>query len=154
MNVIGYFIKLKKCWDELACIRLLPSYTCSASKELSDICDNDKLIQFLMGLNSSYDHVRYQILLMDSFPPINKAYLMVLQMEKQREVNTLVSNVNDNSIAMMAKNQSGSSRDWLQRDIPKERNWEEDEKFCDYCRNTGHTKDNCFKIIGYLDWFK
>lgn len=25
---------------------------------------------------------------------------------------------------------------------------------CDHCNMKGHTKDGCFKLIGYPDWFK
>ncbi|KAF7820341.1 uncharacterized protein G2W53_025796 [Senna tora] len=27
-------------------------------------------------------------------------------------------------------------------------------KYCDHCKTNGHTKDTCFKIHGYLEWFK
>ncbi|KAJ0016708.1 hypothetical protein Pint_10816 [Pistacia integerrima] len=46
----------------------------------------NRLMQFLVGLNDSFDHIRNQILLMDPLPIINKAYSMVLRVEKQREV--------------------------------------------------------------------
>ncbi|KAJ0101643.1 hypothetical protein Patl1_06341 [Pistacia atlantica] len=35
-------------------------------------------MQFLMGLNDSFDHVRNQILVMDPLPIINKAHSMIL----------------------------------------------------------------------------
>ena len=40
-----------------------------------------------MGLNDAYDHIRNQIQVMDPFSSIGKAYSMILQVEKQREVN-------------------------------------------------------------------
>lgn len=27
-------------------------------------------------------------------------------------------------------------------------------KKCDYCGMRGHTKEECFKIVGYPEWFK
>lgn len=27
-------------------------------------------------------------------------------------------------------------------------------RFCDHCQRNGHTKDQCFKLVGYLDWYK
>ncbi|KAL0370630.1 UNVERIFIED_CONTAM: Retrovirus-related Pol polyprotein from transposon RE1 [Sesamum angustifolium] len=42
-------------------------------------------MQFLMGLHESFDHVRNHILLMEPLPSVNKAYSMVLRVEKQSE---------------------------------------------------------------------
>ena len=27
-------------------------------------------------------------------------------------------------------------------------------RFCNYCKKEGHTKDVCFKLVGYPDWYK
>ncbi|GJU19868.1 reverse transcriptase domain-containing protein [Tanacetum coccineum] len=47
---------------------------------------NSKLIQFLMKLNDDYESVRSQILAMDPLPIVNKAYYIVQQIEKQKQV--------------------------------------------------------------------
>ena len=39
-----------------------------------------------MHLNDSYDAIRGQILLLDPLPPVNRAYLMIQRVEKQRQV--------------------------------------------------------------------
>jgi len=44
------------------------------------------MLQFLMGLNSTYDTTRGQILSMDPFPSVNRAYYILQQLEKQRQV--------------------------------------------------------------------
>jgi len=41
-------------------------------------------MQFLNGLNDSYSQVRTQILMMESIPSIDKAFLLVIQEERQR----------------------------------------------------------------------
>lgn len=48
--------------------------------------NGDRLIQFLLGLNDSFDHVRNQILIMEPLPSLNRAYSIVLSVEKQKEV--------------------------------------------------------------------
>ena len=40
-------------------------------------------MQFLKGLNDQYSVVCSQILLMDPLPPINRAYALILQQERQ-----------------------------------------------------------------------
>lgn len=88
LSVVQYFTELKKLWDELACLMPIPQCTCGAAKSVSDITMANHLMQFLMGLNDSFDNIHNQRLLIDPLPSLNKAYSMVLRMDKQREVQT------------------------------------------------------------------
>lgn len=45
------------------------------------IDSQNKLMQFLMGLNEAYDSIRNQILVMDPLPSVNKAYAMILRVK-------------------------------------------------------------------------
>lgn len=84
----------QEAWDELDLLRKMlvcrcganENSVCSLSKRSRELIEEDKLIQFLMGLNEVYDVVKIQMLLMDHFPTINKAYTMIQRVEKQREV--------------------------------------------------------------------
>ncbi|KAL0411791.1 UNVERIFIED_CONTAM: hypothetical protein Slati_3768800 [Sesamum latifolium] len=58
LTVLAYFGKLKKLSDELSCLVSIPSCRCGASKETADLPVADNLMQFLVGLNDSFDHVR------------------------------------------------------------------------------------------------
>lgn len=42
----------------------------------------EKLMQFLVGLNASFNQMREQILLMDPLPDVYKAYCLMLLVEK------------------------------------------------------------------------
>lgn len=83
-------MQLKKLWDELGLHRKYPKCQCGAmnncicnvSKRTSELNKEDKLIQFLMGLNEGYEAIKSQIMLMDPFPTINKAYAIILRIEK------------------------------------------------------------------------
>ncbi|KAL0283164.1 UNVERIFIED_CONTAM: hypothetical protein Sangu_2906000 [Sesamum angustifolium] len=81
--VSTYFTKLKKLWDELACLNPLPSCSCGSSKAQADMTSSSQLIQFLMGLSDAYDHIRNQVLLMDPLSSIGTAYSMIRRVEKQ-----------------------------------------------------------------------
>lgn len=105
MSIVKYYTKMKRFWDELDSLRKIPicscdGCTCGITAAIHRMDNEEKLMQFLLGLNDSYDHVRNQILLMDPFPSINKAYNMVLNVEKQREVAHVPSFHNDVSAAM------------------------------------------------------
>ncbi|KAL0462469.1 UNVERIFIED_CONTAM: hypothetical protein Slati_0134500 [Sesamum latifolium] len=68
LSVSAYFSKLKKLWDELACLVSTSSCSCGASKGIAALYVEDNLMQFLMGLNDSFDHVCDQILMMEPLP--------------------------------------------------------------------------------------
>lgn len=62
-----------------------------------DSLESNKLVQFLMGLNDTYDAIRGQILLLEPLPNVSKAYSMILWVEKQREVNQSYINIQENN---------------------------------------------------------
>ncbi|KAH7567810.1 hypothetical protein JRO89_XS07G0154500 [Xanthoceras sorbifolium] len=73
LSISGYYTKLKGLWDELA------SYNDAVHGTQQE---QQKLMQFLMGLNDSYSAVRGQILLMNPLPSVRQAYSSVSQKEK------------------------------------------------------------------------
>ncbi|XP_058005394.1 retrovirus-related Pol polyprotein from transposon RE1 [Hevea brasiliensis] len=150
MSLINYFTKLKKLWDELACLKQFPVCECEASKEIAEMENNTKLIQFLMGLNPSYDHIRNQILLMDPFPPVNKAYSMALQVEKQREINTFSLDSTESSVAMLAKGLSSKRIHEGNKNQNKRKDGiKKEDKYCQHCKTTGHFSESCFNVTPY-----
>ncbi|KAL0362396.1 UNVERIFIED_CONTAM: Retrovirus-related Pol polyprotein from transposon RE2 [Sesamum calycinum] len=79
--VEAYYTKLRRLWDELGVLMLTPQCTCNGctcglSKAVSDLALFTQLMQFLMGLGEMFDHVRHQLLVMDSIPSVNRAYSM------------------------------------------------------------------------------
>ena len=70
--VYAYYTKLKGLWDELA------SYNAAAHGAQQD---QQKLMQFLMGLNESYSAICGQILLMNPPPSVRQAYSCLLRIK-------------------------------------------------------------------------
>ncbi|XP_043806659.1 uncharacterized protein LOC122721800 [Manihot esculenta] len=144
-DLIGSFLyattarefKLKQLWDELANIVSLPLCICGSEKLATEIHNADHLMQFLMGLNDTFDQVH-------PLPTVNKAFSIVLRVESQKKVQ---SNLTEHGkVAALAIRSQGSRRDYKKYDIRK--------GHCDYCNLDGHTRAGCFKLIGYLEWFK
>ncbi|XP_075507313.1 uncharacterized protein LOC142544123 [Primulina tabacum] len=100
-TISTYFCKLKQLWDEYYSLVVLPSCECAAARQYVDHEQRQKLLQFLMGLNESYSHIRSQILMMSPLP-INKVH-------------------------------------HLRKDVLR----------CDHCNWNGHTKETCYKLVGY-----
>ena len=99
--VYAYNTKLKGLWDELA------SYNDTTHGQQQD---QQKLMQFLMGLNDSYSVVRGQILLMNPLPSVRQAYSSISQKEKQRILSS-THTVSDSgtSVAMVVRNSNQKS---------------------------------------------
>uniref|UniRef100_A0A2N9H6I0 Integrase catalytic domain-containing protein n=1 Tax=Fagus sylvatica TaxID=28930 RepID=A0A2N9H6I0_FAGSY len=87
--------------------------------------------QFLLGLNDSFAQLRTQILAMEPLPPITKVFSILFQEEQQRLLH--IRPLPTESMAFAAAN-SGATRSNLR---------------CTECGKTGHTRDRCWRIIGY-----
>ncbi|KAF7813102.1 uncharacterized protein G2W53_034078 [Senna tora] len=153
--VTVYYNKLHRCWDEMDRIMPMPTCTygkctCGLKKKVADMLASIKLLQFLMGLNPAYDVVRTQILNLDTLPTVNKAFAMVVTDEAQREINMTYSGVTEGNSAMMVKPFQGKN----DSSNPKKKDVNKKDKFCDHYNMNGHTKETCFKIHGYPEWFK
>ena len=113
-----------------------------------------KFIQFLAGLNSDYAPSKTNILSMDPLPTVNRAYYILLQVEKQNKLNDKQQIVTSQISAFNSmKHNSLSYNSGGRRDFKKHRVDKNDRK-CDYCKKTDHTMDQCFKLSGNVpEWF-
>ncbi|CAA0820536.1 Unknown protein [Striga hermonthica] len=103
-TVMEYFNKLKKLWNEYACV--VPLQICSEKgKLIAKQYAKTKLIQFLMGLNDVYDNVKNQIMLIDPLPSVNKAYSVLLTTERQITIQNEYGGKLDN-VVMVAKSET------------------------------------------------
>nr|GEU80080.1 hypothetical protein [Tanacetum cinerariifolium] len=112
---------------------------------------NSKLIQFLMKLNDDYEFVRSQILAIDPLPTVNKAYYIVQQIEKQKQVTnhsfeltSFFANLNNKGGNSGRKDNRGYRTDGKN----------DGKRFCTGCNQEGHTVNQYFKKIRYPDWYK
>ncbi|KAK9116142.1 hypothetical protein Sjap_015089 [Stephania japonica] len=119
--------------------------------QLIQLESTDRLMQFLMRLHDVFNHVRNQILVLDPLPSINKAYSMILRVEKQKEVNVAFA---PHLESVMLVQNSGVGFKGISKGSFKKFTNKED-LFCDYCKKKKrHTKESCFKHHGTPEWFK
>ncbi|XP_070025759.1 uncharacterized protein [Nicotiana sylvestris] len=153
-SVSVYFSKLKDLWEEFEA--LVPSPGCDCEKSRDFIIHQQKLksFQFLMGLNDSYSQARSQILLMSSMPTVNQAYAMIISDESQKTVAASAgllganpTNITDQYEVAMYSRIGGNQR--FNQKTRKNYNVQ-----CDFCKLKGHSKENCYKIVGYPLEFK
>ncbi|XP_011083380.1 uncharacterized protein LOC105165922 [Sesamum indicum] len=152
-SVVEYFSRLRMIWDELDVLMPVSQCTCGctcgAFKAAADQAVFTRLIQFLMGLSETFDHLRDQLLVMDPIPTVNKAYSMILRVEKQREVSMEGTEHVDN-LAMQVR--GGGRKEFTPR---QQRNYTDKRGLhCSNCDRPGHTRDTCFKLHGTPEWYK
>ncbi|KAL4580943.1 hypothetical protein LXL04_017149 [Taraxacum kok-saghyz] len=130
---------------------VIPTCTCGSAKAVADLTSSTRLMQFLMGLNDTYENLKNQILVLDPLPSVHKAYSMALSVEKQKEVQINFSTPTEVS-TMFAKN-TNEKKTFSYKPKPdfKSKNG---EKYCNHYKINGHTRDVCFKLNGYPDWYK
>ncbi|XP_028769507.1 uncharacterized protein LOC114726965 [Neltuma alba] len=142
VTVSAYLSKLKELWDEYALLVPLPTCQCETAQEYIRIVEQQRLFQFLMGLNDIFQQARSQILLMSPLPTLNQAYAMISQDEDQR----LICSQQPYSpfdAAITRGRRSGRGRG---------RGRSQDE--CSHCHRRGHKKEQCFELVGYPPNFR
>lgn len=70
--------------------------------------NNQKLLQFLMGLNETYSHMRSDILLRIPILNVNQAYVVVVQEESLRKLR--ITDINRESLSLLDVNRGEVSK--------------------------------------------
>ncbi|XP_026398824.1 uncharacterized protein LOC113294654 [Papaver somniferum] len=143
-----YFGRLNKIWDELVIYVKVPQCkcgkcACNIARQVSTLREEDFLHYFLIGLDSVYSSLREQLLERDPFPSIDVAYQTMVNSERLRIGDVVVSTeVQENVMAFR-----------VQSDQRQFNNTYDPAKFCKHCRREGHSDEGCFQIIGYPEWW-
>ncbi|CAN1266800.1 Retrovirus-related Pol polyprotein from transposon TNT 1-94 [Linum perenne] len=139
-TVTQYFTNLKVLWEEYQQYRPLPTCDCSVGGTLCSVMkqvtlyqSNDYAIRFIRGLNSSFNVVRSQLLLMDPLPDVNSAFKCAIQLERQMKGSIAAAPTVD-SIALATGYQN------------KGKAIAEGSLFCRYCKKDNHTIENCYRL--------
>lgn len=141
-----YFSKLDSLWKEFDGLTNIAECTCEASKILNGHSKLMKLMQFLSGLDESYNKVKSHILLMDPLPNVKVAFSIVSREESHQKQNSfknpsIVSKTQTSAFSSRVNNQR---RNKTKGPIPQ-------------CKNyglKGHSIEKCFKLIGYPKEYK
>ncbi|KAK9664602.1 hypothetical protein RND81_14G055100 [Saponaria officinalis] len=106
-NITTYFTKIKSIWDEIDSMGMNPSCSCVCScgskRKQVKYQEDQKIVQFLMGLNDSYTAMRGVILMQNPLPKLAIVYNTLVQEERQREIHTTFQFQTD-SASLYAKN--------------------------------------------------
>ncbi|KAL2932685.1 Cysteate synthase [Bienertia sinuspersici] len=134
-TVTEYYTTMKSLWDDLDAMSNLPPITTMTPEiqafvtALNKEREEERLFQFLNDLEDDYGSERSHVLMFTPLPSVEEACARFVQEEAQREVLKQERNEVETG-AMMSKKTKG----------------------CDVCGLKGHTKDKCWKVVGYPRW--
>ena len=140
-SVAEYFAELSGMWQEFDFYQGFQAVcTVDAANWLKRL-EKERVYDFLAGLDVEYDQIRVQVLGRVPFPSLGEAYAIVQQEESRRGA-MLHTPPSDRSALIVTpqggKLQTGTSNGANDRESLR----------CDYCQNTGHTRDFCWKLHG------
>ncbi|KAJ0581298.1 putative retrotransposon Copia-like protein [Helianthus annuus] len=137
-----YFTKIKAIWDELSALNSLPNWSCGVSHVFAKRDEDQRLVQFLTGLNASYDSIQSNILMMKPLPSISAAYAILIQDEKQREIHSTNIFAPESS-SMNVTAQTSQFRTENKKVV-----------VCSHYKKYGHTSNKCYRLVGFPKDFK
>lgn len=158
MKISKFFTKIKTLWDELDSLNPLPicscaaasSCTCEIAKKCNKVQQNNRVISFLMRLDKKFGQVRSNMLMMTELPTSAQAYRILLQEETHLDLSTTETS---EPIACRVEKRKFQERGPNKNSTEFNKN-KRQHLYCDHCKITGHSKDRCWKIIGYPPNFK
>lgn len=147
--VIDYYGRLAKMWEELQTYRPPPPCTCGASALYEKEREDERVHQFVMGLDESrFGHVVTAIIEADVLPDLGKIYNKVVREEdrlnfskireqQQEVVGFAIRREGNNGDPSVAR---GSSHDDTASQTSQNRGR---DRTCSNCGRTGHEKSAC-----------
>ncbi|XP_021718356.1 uncharacterized protein LOC110686079 [Chenopodium quinoa] len=143
-----YYSKLTLIWKEID--RRLPNpMKCSEDKTVYNrMAQQNRLYQFLAGLDEALDKDRRDLINSDPLPTIEVAYATIRREISRKEIMKKEKTPTEDS-------EIGSGL--AARGKPEKPKFRRDDERthlrCTHYGGTRHTKEGCFKLIGYPEWW-
>ena len=137
MDLSSYHTQTQTYWEELSSIQA-PAKTV---EELLAQRETNRVIDFFMGLNESYDHVRSQILMKKTLPSLSEVYNILDNEDSQRSA-PIPPSSGVELLAFQVSGNQGNSQ------------YQKGRSVCTHCGAFGHAVDRCYKKHGFPPGFK
>jgi len=150
-KVTEYFTELRGLWEELDKYRPMPHCTCPipcsclAMRNAKGFRAEDRIIQFLIGLNEEYQSLASQVLLMEPLPQINRVFSMIMQQERKTQFGIIAaptSAIEDTNTGLVNVVDA-------QRQFGRGRGGRSNGRVCSFCGRSNHTIETCYKKHGF-----
>ncbi|XP_019255128.1 PREDICTED: uncharacterized protein LOC109233718 [Nicotiana attenuata] len=170
-DIATYFTRMKRLWDELYSLNTDMHWSCNCDcggkKKMQHFKEDERLIQFLMGLNKTYGLARSNILIVKPLSLANQAYSLLMQDENQREIHVNCQLPTDGASFMVRNQGSQNYQNFVGSHFNSQQKsgnnsykgnhghkGKKNTQMCSYCKMTNHTIDKCYRLVGFPGDFK
>ncbi|KAJ9559500.1 hypothetical protein OSB04_004660 [Centaurea solstitialis] len=152
-----FWITLLGVWGEIDRIDPNPMKCPADIKEYAKIRSEQKLFQFLNALDRKYESIKREILRLEPLPSAEVAYATV----RKEAAHQNILGATNHSSQGIASGLVATETDGIglaakgHRRPEGKKNVKEDKTNlkCDHCGMSRHTKDQCFRLVGYPEWW-
>ena len=111
----------------------------------NQITQQNRLYQFLAGINETFDKDRRDLLLLDPLPTVEEAYASIRREILRRGIMKTNPSFDFES--------PGTGGIFSAKGKAYRRDDEKTHLKCTYCGGNRHTRNECFKLVGYPEWW-
>ena len=168
-SIETYYNCLQGLWREIDFRRPNPMECAVDIQKYNALLQEDRVYTFLEGLDDRLDNIRSDVLQLKPFPTVEQAYAYVRK-EAIRQTVMLTNNGNSTAAAMVSRGgkaylprqqalqitRSGTCSSGgrnIYHLAKTKRQVESESSGCSHCGNMKHTRDTCFKLHGYPEWW-
>jgi hypothetical protein len=139
-TVEEYYNELQELWLEIDFRRPNPMACTTDIEKFDKFIQESRVYSFLDGLDDKLDNERANVLQMTPFPTLEQAFVRVRKEATRQEI---MNKGNEGEthvpVAMISRGPKLLDKSGLK---------------CTHCGKTRHTKEQCFQLVGYPEWFK
>ena len=152
-----YYNDLQGLWREIDFRRPNPMQCPADIQHFNNMLQEDRVYTFLDGLDDKLDNIRSDVLQLKPFPTVEQAYAHVRR-EAVRQAVMTASNGEEAAGAVMASRSLKQGPSIATNSLSlngkfSKSNGPSNDMKCSHCGNSKHTRDTCFKLHGYPDWW-
>ncbi|XP_071695345.1 uncharacterized protein [Rutidosis leptorrhynchoides] len=157
------WLKLQGIWGEIEMRDPNPMEHPNDIVKYNNIRSEQKLFQFLNALDHKHDNIKRELLRIEPLPTVEGAYAAIRKENAHQYIFNNKTDVLTQSgiasglIAPASKSKDSDGHGLLsknqRRSDYKSSSRDKDNLKCDECGMKRHSKDQCFRIIGYPEWW-
>ncbi|KAJ0613771.1 putative transcription factor interactor and regulator CCHC(Zn) family [Helianthus annuus] len=155
----SFWISLQGIWGEIERIDPNPMKCPDDIKAYAKIRSEHKLFQFLSALDKKYDPIKREILQWEPLPSVETAYAAVRkETTHQTILGAAHSDTQGIGAGLSATESDGlglATKGYCRTEKKNGAPIKKDKSLlkCTHCDMRGHTKEQCFKIVGFPNWW-